>query len=107
LEGELADENSLRTKVFRRFCQLLKARSSTSAFHPHGAQQIMDIQPAVFALERISPDGNSRLLCLHNVSAHQISVTTKQESVVDLFTGRSISLSTVSLQPYQVIWVKP
>ena len=43
LQSELADENSLRSKVFRCYRQLLLARNNTSAFHPHGEQKILDV----------------------------------------------------------------
>ena len=106
LQDQLADENSLRSKVFTKYCQLLKARSSISAFHPHGAQTILDIHPSIFALERTSPDGNSRALCLHNVSKQEVSFSTEYESAVDLFTGQTVQNSTITLEPYQVMWLK-
>ncbi|MCC6568598.1 MAG: sugar phosphorylase, partial [Anaerolineales bacterium] len=73
LQNQLADENSLRFKVFKRYSQLLKARSSSTAFHPHGTQKILDVHPSVFAVERISPDGISRASCFHNVSQNTVS----------------------------------
>ncbi len=106
LQNELANKNSLRSRVFAKYSQLLKARSGASAFHPHGAQKILDIHPSVFAIERISPDGTSRVLCLHNVSDQTISFSTKHKSAVDLFTGQTIQVSNVTLQPYQVEWLK-
>jgi glucosylglycerate phosphorylase len=106
LQDQLADENSLRFKVFTRYSQLLKARSSTSAFHPHGTQKILDLHPSVFAIERISPDGKSHALCLHNVSREQISPSLNHESAIDLFTGQKIQASNVTLEPYQVVWLK-
>ena len=106
LQNELANENSLRSRVFAKYSQLLKARSGASAFHPHGAQKILDIHPSVFAIERISPDGTSRVLCLHNVSDQIISFSTKRKSAVVLFTGQTIQVSNVTLQPYQVEWLK-
>lgn len=106
LHNQLADENSLRPKVFTKYRQLLKARSSTSAFHPHGAQTILDLHPSVFAVERTSPDGATRALCLHNVSQKQVSFSTKRESGNDLFTGQTIQISKITLQPYQVLWLK-
>jgi len=104
LQNQLANENSLRFKVFTRYSQLLKARSSTSAFHPHGTQTILDLHPAVFAIERISPNGDSRALCLHNVSQGTISFSTKYEAATDLFTGQTIRISRITLEPYQVLW---
>ncbi len=104
LQNQLADENSLRFKVFTRYSQLLKARSSTSAFHPHGTQIILDLHPAVFAIERISPDGAARALCLHNVSQGTISFSIKYEAATNLFTGQTIRISRITLEPYQVLW---
>jgi sucrose phosphorylase len=91
LQNELADENSLRTKVFTRYRQLLLTRSSSPAFHPHGTQKILNLHPSVFAVERISPDGKSRMLCLHNVSANKVVIKTEYAT---------------ALTPYQTLWIK-
>ena len=106
LQNELADEDSLRSKVFTRYSQLLKARSSSSAFHPHGTQKILDVHPSVFAVERISPDGKSHALCLHNVSAKEITFATSHETAVDIFTDQPLQVSTVTLEPYQILWMR-
>jgi sucrose phosphorylase len=106
LQDELADEKSLRSKVFTRYSQLLKARSSISAFHPHGTQTILDFHPSVFAIERVSPDGTSRALCLQNISQKQISFSTKYKSAIDLFANQAIQISNITLEPYQVEWLK-
>ncbi len=105
LQNELADGNSLRSKVFTRYRQLLLARNSTPAFHPHGTQNVLDFHPSVFAVERISPDGQSRVLCLQNVSAQQITITTNYASATNLFTGQSLQISKITLEPYQILWV--
>ncbi|HXD08680.1 MAG TPA: hypothetical protein VN653_01355, partial [Anaerolineales bacterium] len=105
LAHQLADENSLRSKVFARYSQLLKARSSISAFHPHGTQIILDLHPSVFAIERVSPDGTSRALCLQNVSQKQTSFSTNYASAIDLFTSQAIQISSITLEPYQVSWL--
>jgi len=105
LQNELADKNSLRAKVFTCYRQLLLARSSSSAFHPHGAQKIFDLHPSVFAIERISPDEKSRVLCLHNVSAKQVPFSTNYTSATDLFTGQSLQASNITLEPYQILWM--
>ena len=77
LETELADPASLRSLVFQRYAHLLRARSTSSAFDPHGGQQVLDCGNAIFALLRISPNGSQRVLCLHNVSSigHRLNVT--------------------------------
>ena len=105
LQNELAHETSLRSKVFTKYCQLLKIRKSTSAFHPHGTQKIIDLHPSIFAIERISHNGNSNAVCLHNVSSQKISFSTNYESAVDLFTSQPIQISSITLEPYQILWV--
>lgn len=94
LQSELSGETSLRSKVFAQFSNLLKQRADSPAFHPHGKQIIHDLHPSVFAIERISPDGTSRVLCLHNVSQGIVSFSAKDKT-------------TITLEPYQVKWIKP
>jgi len=106
LQYELANENSLRSKVFRRYRQLLLARRSSSAFHPHGDQKILDVHSSVFAIERISPDGQSDVLCLHNVSMEPVTFLTNYQSATNLFTGQPLQVSNITLKSYQVLWVK-
>ena len=93
LKKQLADENSLRFKVFTKYSELLKTRSTSPAFDPHGTQKIMDLHPSVFAVERTSPDGNARVLCLHNVSKKSVSFSMKDGS-------------DIILQPYEILWLK-
>jgi len=105
LQNELADSNSFRAKIFTRFRQLLFTRRNSSAFHPHGMQTILDVHPSVFAVERISPDTKSHVLCLHNISAQQISFTTNYISATDLFTSQSLAVSNITLELYEILWV--
>ncbi len=106
LQRELANENSLRWMIFNRFRRLLLARASSSAFHPYGTQTVLEFHPAVFALERISPDGKSRVLCLHNVSAQQVDCAGPFKSSLDLCTRQPLQGSKIILGPYQVLWME-
>jgi sucrose phosphorylase len=106
LQRELADLQSLRGRVFAHYRELLSARSSSAAFHPHGKQKILDVHPSVFALERISPDETSRVLCLHNVSSKEVAFSTKYESGTDLLTGQPLESAKITLNPYQISWMK-
>jgi sucrose phosphorylase len=107
LQQQLADKNSLRSKVFKRFSQLLKSRTEFPAFHPHGTQRILDLHSSVFAIERISPDEKSHALCLHNVSQKQVSFSTEYKSADDMATDQEVQISNLTLEPYQVMWLKP
>jgi glycosidase len=68
LEQELADPASLRHQILAMYRRLLRARTAEPAFHPQGSQQVLLLDESIFALLRSSPDGSSRVLCLHNVS---------------------------------------
>ncbi len=87
LENDLNDPLSLRLQVFMRYKQLLLRRSSSSVFHPHGGQKVLDLGPGVFAVLRSSPDGDQKVLCLQNV------------------TPLTQSAGNYSLDPYQTLWI--
>ncbi|HET9907895.1 MAG TPA: sugar phosphorylase [Anaerolineales bacterium] len=106
LQRELEDPQSLRGQVFAHYRELLRARSSSAAFHPHGRQKILDVHPSVFALERISPDGTSRALCLHNVSNKEVAFSTTYESGIDLLTNQPVKSAQITLNPFQISWMK-
>jgi len=118
LESELADPASLRHQVFTRYAQLLKARASSPAFHPHGRQRVIDCGEAVFAVLRLSPDGGERVLCLHNVSGDAWRAEMAWENtfdsvpqggnLTDLISGQRFHLPRgegLYLRPYQVMWM--
>ncbi|HUF00149.1 MAG TPA: sugar phosphorylase [Anaerolineales bacterium] len=117
LESDLADESSLRHQVFHRYSQLLRALRESSAFDPHGGQQVLDGREAVFVLLRFSPDGSERVLCLHNISDQTQRVNLESKEIFGLFAGTLIDLITdhrmddllndiVALQPYQTLWLR-
>ena len=87
LEKALHSPGSLRAKVFKGYGKLLVERSKSAAFHPQGAQRILNFGKGIFAVLRISPDGRERMLCLHNV------------------TGETQSAGTHSLPPFATLWV--
>ena len=106
LEEELKSLVSLSRQVFTRFRQMLLARSSSTAFHPHGSQKVLDAGNNIFALSRISPDGTKNVLCLQNVTqqARQIE-NLISKTARDLLTNRSQN-SEIILQPYQTMWLE-
>jgi glycosidase len=87
LEHELSDPRTLRSQVFRHYRQLLLRRAASSAFDPHGKQEIVDMGQKIFALLRSSPRGDQRMLCLQNVTPH-----------IQL-------ISKYTLEPYQTLWL--
>ncbi len=105
LLAALDDPASLSGRVFRRYRHLLDLRGREAAFHPLGSQTVLDFDPRLFALERVSPDGAARLLAIHNVSGDLVAVTLPHAGINRL-DGERLS-GTVTLAPYQFIWLAP
>jgi sucrose phosphorylase len=115
LETRLLDSDSRESEVFNRLKHLLRVRSSNAAFHPHGNQQILDINPGVFGLWRSSPNDEDGILCLHNVSGRVqgldltsiIELDRLSEQPGDTISGKMIKLDQpLAIQPYQTLWIK-
>jgi sucrose phosphorylase len=117
LESDLADQASLRTRVFTAYRRLLDARSSEPAFHPGGRQRILMLNENVCTLLRVSPDGNSQVLCAHNVSDQDQEIRVSPTELdlppgvwCDLLSGEEFragrAQSTLTLAPYDVRWLK-
>ncbi len=105
LEKQLADKSSLRSKVFSRYSEMLKARSSTSAFDPHGGQKVLDVGKDVFAILRTSPDESKQVLCLQNVTLKELNIENPiKKTVRDMLTNRSVD-GKILLKPYQSVWL--
>jgi glycosidase len=103
----------LRSRVLGAYRPLLILRRKHKAFHPNGSQQVLDLDPAVFALLRTSPDGNERIVALHNVANAPVTVSLKKvplDSVgryTDLIANRPMQADAeLRLDPYQVAWLK-
>ncbi|RLC87210.1 MAG: sugar phosphorylase [Chloroflexi bacterium] len=118
LERALADPSSLRNRVFYPYLCLIRARTAHRAFHPNGPQRILTVHPSLFALLRTAPDGSESLLCVHNVSNVEQPFSVNLNSlpfphsgqVRDIITGdvfpvKSSSKLSLSVTPYQSLWL--
>ena len=103
LKSLLADEASIPSQVYRVYTQLLEIRTNEPAFHPFGEQKILNLTSDVFAVERISPDKEHKVLALHNVTDHQVilNLTGNWHDLV----GKN-TLDTIVLEPFQIRWLK-
>ena len=110
LEQALNDPASRQQRIFAHLKQLLQARASSPAFHPYGAQRVLQFRDSIFAVLRISPAGDRQVLCLHNVSAQTqvIQLDREWQTATDLLATRTDSSedrSAVTLAPYQAMWL--
>jgi sucrose phosphorylase len=117
LERELADPESLRSRVFTAYRRLLDARAADPAFHPSGEQRVLMLNESVCTFLRVSLDGSSRVLCAHNVSEQMqelrflpADLDLPVRTWRDLLTGEEYRADsggvTLTLPPYAIRWWK-
>ncbi len=118
ISDALKDPLSKISRINRVLGRLITIRTRQRAFHPNGEQHIPMISPDIFAVLRISPEGDRHLLCLTNVSNR---VCHLEVPVAELGTGEAHCYDLVSgmewmadddkfritLNPYDVAWLTP
>ena len=93
----------IRKMVFDGYCQLLAKRQKEKAFNPYGKQKILDLHPAVFAVQREFE--GEQIFCLHNV-LDKIAVVEMPAGGENILTAKPIQQGKYSLSPYEVVWLK-
>lgn len=109
LDRELAVPTSLRTQVFSGILRLLAVRGDRPAFHPGAEQEVLDVDPGVFALVRSDARSGQRVLALHNVTARTLRVFHSRFAAfsggVDGIGETVYEGGPLGLSPYQVCWI--
>jgi sucrose phosphorylase len=107
IEEQLDNPRSFRAQVFNAYVHLLKRRTASPAFHPHGSQRALELNEGrVFAVERTSPDGSERILAVFNVTPEVQMVQLSGPSYADILAGEVCAGKTLTLAPYQVRWLR-
>lgn len=104
LEFELASHNSLRALVFNGLSDLIAIRRAHSAFSPQSGQRVMELGHSLFALERYDPQQEDRISCVVNISDRRQPLTLELPGE-DLISGKAFN-GSMTLQPWQVVWIK-
>ncbi len=115
---QVADPDSRVSLIADLLFKLSNVRASQAAFHPGGAQKVLEFSPQVFALLRTSPDGGDHILCLTNVANESVSLHIDLSEVGvgarawrGLIDGREFEAQqdriVVGLEPYEVAWLMP
>jgi len=115
--NSLLDEAATPTsRVFQEYTRLLRLRAEHCAFHPDGAQRVLQLEDSLFGIERASPDETERLFCISNLTprtrqldAEQFGQAAGEHEWHDLIEGQSYAFggdATLILQPWQTLWLK-
>ncbi|OPH54165.1 sugar phosphorylase [Vibrio campbellii] len=101
LESELADEDSLRSKVFKSMTHLLTLRQQYAAFSPQASQQVLNLGDGIFALQR--GDGEEAIRFAVNLTS-QARAVVLADSGFDLISEQLMP-TEFELAPYQFVWL--
>jgi sucrose phosphorylase len=104
VERELRDPQSRRAQVFNRLKHLLQVRASSDAFAPQAMQRVIELNQAIFAVER--GRAGAAVLCLHNVTAQtqHVKLDPAWQHARDLLSSRPTDVELI-LHPYEVVWL--
>lgn len=119
LEAALNDSNSIPHQVFSHYNELIRVRTSDSAFHPNAGQQVIDINRGLFCLIRTAQDDGHRLLCIHNVTNQAQSFAIDpiavgleaKQAFTNIATGRQFRSAKdgtimLTIEPYAIYWLR-
>ena len=117
LFAAFADPDSAEARIARRFVDLLEARVAEPAFHPNGAQQVLDLGSRVLAVRRDPLSGGRPVLAVINVTDRPITLRIplaeaglEPGEAIDLVAGSTYAVEgptwLVELEPYQVAWFR-
>ncbi|MEM9978569.1 MAG: sugar phosphorylase, partial [Cyanobacteria bacterium P01_D01_bin.2] len=81
LKKELRNPEFRVSQMISQLGRLLDVRVSNKAFHPNGEQKVFQLDPAIFALLRISPDCEQHILTLTNVTSRRCQVSLPLDSL--------------------------
>ncbi len=89
LTSKLDQPDSREARVFGAMKELISLRKAHQVFHPSSRQEVLDVDPRVFALQR-GERAEENILAYHNVS--------KEEVTFD-YAGK-----TYTLEPFGYLW---
>lgn len=111
LEQALGDDTRIPAQVWQRYTHMLRTRRTCPAFHPDGAQRILNLDERLFAMERIAPDNQTRVLCITNfaddtvaISRARLAAAAVEPLQFDLLSRQPLPCGDLIVPPYGVIW---
>ena len=105
IDSELENENSLRQTVYYRLRELIALRRAEKAFHPDSQACFSTEGEHVLKIMRIAQSGE-KVTALFNFSDRVQTLESNIPSGSELIAGKDITGTTLTLNPWQVLWVK-
>lgn len=105
VDRELNNNKSIRYQIYSRLSELIAIRRGERAFHPD-SQAIFDaIGENILKIVRVAENGE-RMTALFNFSNKMQTVYGQTLFGRELLSGQDISGTELTLNPWQVMWIK-
>ena len=105
VDRELNNKKSIRYQIYSRLSELIAVRRGERAFHPD-SQAIFDaIGEHILKIVRVAENGE-RMTALFNFSNKMQTVYGQTLFGRELLSGQNISGTELTLNPWQVMWIK-
>ena len=115
LEKELSTLGSLAKTIFDSYKRMISIRINEEAFNPFGEFNFLSLDDRVFIIDKFNIKKTTRILALNNYSNEKVTITLPKEIKLPLCDILSSSFSdqsteknelTITLEPYQIMWLK-
>lgn len=107
ITSELENKNGIRSRIYNRLKELIKARKTEKAFNPDAEQIIQNFGSEVFSFIRISVDKEEKILIINNISDKEITLKIPYEIKRTVIAENSLTDENhVRLAPYGFIWLE-
>lgn len=98
------EEDSLRSKVFNPYLDLINIRKTSSAFSPRSIQKPVFISDKLFTIIRHNYNSNEEVLVVINISKESVK-TELPYGGIDLITKKEVAGKLI-VKPYEILWIK-
>ena len=102
---ELNNKQSIRHKIYSRLSEFIAIRRGEYAFHPDAQAMFESLDEQILKIVRVAENGE-RITALFNFSHNVHTVYEEALSGVELLSGQAIDGTELTLNPWQVMWIK-
>lgn len=115
LENELSTLGSLAKTIFDSYKRMISIRINEDAFNPFTEFKFLELDERVFIIDKFSVNKEDRILAINNYSNEEVTLTLPKEIRLPLHDILSSNFNdessekkelTITLEPYQVMWLK-
>ncbi|MEG6257966.1 sugar phosphorylase [Enterobacter bugandensis] len=102
---ELNNKNSIRHRIYSRLSEFIAIRRGESAFHPDAQAFFESLDEQILKIVRVAENGE-RITALFNFSNNVHTVYGDTLTGMELLSGQAVSGKELTLNPWQVMWIK-